>query len=282
MATGLRRMDIADLKLVGTANALPQPPPQLATEVQHWEHTTVEPTARVGLAVMIPSVTRNADGSMRVIPAEWGMALALLAPLANCRHAILHVKDVERGPARAALVKKARSYGAQWGFFLDDDTVPPPDAMQKLQYVLENADDDVAVAAGIYTTKSDPAVPLVFQDHGIGPYWKWRRGEVFECRAIATGCMMIRLSVFDTLPEPWFVDVHGVEHARSLGLYEGQTSLPLAAEWTDDMFFCWRLRQHGWRLMAHGGVLCDHWGQDGRCYRLASDSYPMRNGNGQG
>jgi hypothetical protein len=88
--------------------------------------------------------------------------------------------------------------------------------------------------------------------------------------------MMIRLSIFDTLPEPWFVDVRGVEHAKSLGLYSEGGSLPLATEWTDDMYFCWRLRQAKLRMMAHGGVLCDHWGQDGKCYRLAADSYPMR------
>ena len=281
MATGLRKMSVEDLRLEGTANPYPNAAPQpLPTEAPTlWAQLGgTEIVSKIGLAVMLPTVTRNGDGSLRYTPPEWGIGLALQAPLANCRHAILSIKDMDRGPARTALVKQARSYGAKWGYFQDDDTVPPPDVLQKLQYVLENADDDVAVAAGIYTTKSDPPVPLVFQDHGIGPFWRWRRGEVFECQAIATGCMMIRLSIFDSLPEPWFVDVHGVEHARSLGLYADGTSLPLSTEWTDDMFFCHRLRQAGLRMMAHGGVLCDHWGQDGRCYRLADDSYPMRGG----
>lgn len=288
MPTALRRMRIEDLKLDGTPNYYPEtaaatpPAPRLpATAPLEWQQLGgVEHVRKIGVAKMLPTISRNGDGTLRYTPPEWGIGLALLAPLANCRDAILSIKDMDRGPARTALVKQARSYGAKWGFFLDDDVVPPPDAMQRLQYVLENADDDVAVAAGIYTTKSDPAVPLVFQDYGIGPFWRWELGSVFECQAIATGCMMIRLSIFDTLPEPWFVDVHGVEHARSLGLYRNGDSLPLAAEWTDDMYFCWRLRQAGLRMMAHGGVLCDHWGQDGRVYRLAEDSYPMRHRKG--
>lgn len=284
MATALRRMRVEDLKLDGTANYYPEiaaaapPSPRLPSVAQlEWKQLGgVEQVSKIGLALLLPTVSRNGDGSLRFQPPEWGIGLSLLAPLANCRHAILSIKDMDRGPARTALVKQARSYGARWGMFLDDDTVPPPDAMQKLQYVLENADEDVAVVGGIYTTKSDPAVPLVFQDYGIGPYWRWKRGDVFECQAVATGCMMIRLSVFDDLPEPWFVDVHGVEHARSLGLYRNGDALPLSTEWTDDMYFCYRLRNAGFRMMAHGGVLCDHWGQDGRVYRLAEDSYPMR------
>jgi hypothetical protein len=273
MATALRKMDIAELMLEGTTKNYAKasaPEPDLT-----WTQYGT-PISKIGLAVMLPTVTHNADGSLRYMPPEWGIGLALQAPLANCRHAILSIKDMERGPARTALVKQARSYGAKWGYFQDDDTVPPQDVLQKLQYVLENADDDVAVVAGIYTNKSDPPCPLVFQDAGVGPHWKWRKGQVFECQAIATGCMMIRMSIFDTLPEPWFVDVHGVEHAKSLGIYGNGISLPLATEWTDDMFFCWRLREHGWRMLAHGGVLCDHWGQDGKVYRLGDDTYPMR------
>jgi hypothetical protein len=284
MPAGLRKMRIEDLKLDGTPNYFPAvaaatpPKPRLQTAPPtDWEQQGgTQIINRFGLAVMLPTITRNGDQSLRYMAPEWAIRLALLAPLANCSHVILSIKDMDRGPCREALIKQARSYGAKWGFFLDDDTVPPPDVLQKLQYVLENADDDVAVAAGIYTTKSDPAVPLVFQDYGIGPFWRWKRGDVFECQDIATGCMMIRLSVFDDLPEPWFVDVHGVEHARSLGLLTDRVSQPLATEWTDDMYFCYRLRQAGFRMMAHGGVLCDHWGQDGRVYRLADDSYPMR------
>jgi GT2 family glycosyltransferase len=188
----------------------------------------------------------------------------------------LNIQNMQRDLCRTALIKQARAYGAKYGVFIDDDVVVPPDGLQKLQYQLENADDDVALCAGIYTSKSDPACPLVFQDHGIGPYWRWRKGDVFECRAIATGIMMIRLDIFDRLPEPWFVDVHGVEQAKQLGLLGTSGTMPLSTEWTDDMFFCKRVRDAGYRMLAHGGVICDHWGQDGKPYRLATDSYPMK------
>jgi Methyltransferase domain len=287
MATGLRRMSVEDLRLDGTPNYYPSvaaatpPTPRLTAKLPtEWKQVggTME-VKKVGLGILLPTITRNGDGTLRYTPPEWGIGLALLAPLANCSHMLLNIKDMDRGPARTALVRQAMSYGARFGMFIDDDVVPPPDTLQKLQYVLENADDDVAVCAGIYTTKSNPAVPLVFQDYGIGPHWRWRRGEVFECQAIATGCMMIDLRKIAALPEPWFVDVHGVEHAKSLGLYRNGAALPLAAEWTDDMYFCYRLREAGLRMMAHGGVICDHWGQDGNCYSLAADSYPMRGSN---
>jgi hypothetical protein len=283
----LRKMSIEDLKMDGTPNYFPTvasaapPMPKLTSEAPSiWMQVGAaeQQKHKVGTAVMLPTISRNGDGSLRYTPPEWGMRLALLSPILDFPHAVFNVKDVDRGPARTALVKQAMEYGCRWGYMQDDDVVPPPDVLQKLQYVLENADDNVVVAGGIYTTKTDPAVPLVFQDLGVGPYWRWKKGQVFECQAIATGCMMIDLHKIKDLPEPWFVDVHGVKQAKELGLYFDYApgAIPLSVEWTDDMYFCWKLRKHGLRMMAHGGVICDHWGQDGKVYRLADDSYPMR------
>jgi hypothetical protein len=208
------------------------------------------------VAICVPFAGRNPDGSLRWVPPEFSMAMGLLQVPPNVQCIWLATKGVKRDEARCDLVRKAREAKARYVMFCDDDNPPPPNALLNLMYVMDASGDDVALCGGIYASKTDPPLPLVYQAEGAGPYWRWRAGEVFECPGgIATGCMMIRTSAFDHIPEPWFMDT---------------------PERTDDMYFCAKVREAGMRMLAHGGVLPAHWGQDGIEYRLPPDSYPFR------
>jgi predicted O-methyltransferase YrrM len=276
MPRALMEMSVAEVKLRGQAMAedvktvvVPAPPAD-------WQRagTKVTPTS-LAVGICIPFGFRNPDGTLRWTPPEFSIALAMLQLPPNTNTMYFATKGVKRDEARNDLVYQALAAGARNILFLDDDNPPPPDALLKLLHVLDSADDDVALVAGIYVNKFEPSSPLVFQGEGAGPYWRWRVGDVFECASIATGCMMIRASVFAKIPEPWFHDITDLADAHAHGWFlDRQLGCP--AEVTDDMYFSRKVREAGFKLLAHGGVLPGHWGQDGQCYRIAEDTYPFR------
>lgn len=213
--------------------------------------------------------------SGRYTPPYWGVSLAALRWPSNSSHVILHSLGMKRDEARNTLVKSALRLGAKYVLFIDDDTQISGDTVMKLHMALETAEDDVVVAAGIYTSKCYPAEPYVYLEEDGAPHWKWRAGSVFPCKGIGTGCMMIKASVFEKIPEPWFRDIDTVEEARSDPHYHVHPSVG-ELRVTDDLYFCHKLNHAGFKILAHGGVLPVHWDQNGRPYVLPMDSYPMR------
>jgi hypothetical protein len=214
--------------------------------------------------------------SGRYVPPYWAISLAALRWPSNSSHVILHSTGMKRDLARNTLVKSAIKMGAQFCFFIDDDTQIPGDAVVKLHMALNTADDDVIAAGGIYTSKCHMAEPYVYLEEDGGPHWKWRVGDVFPCHSLGTGCMMIKTSVFEKIPEPWFRDIDTVEEARQdpdLDIHPSVGEMRM----TDDIYFATKLHKAGFRMLAHGGVLPVHWDQNGNPHTLPRDSYPMEN-----
>ena len=215
--------------------------------------------------------------SGRYVPPEWALCIAGWKFPHNCNCDLIAAKGLKRDVARNTLAKRALKVGAEYLLFLDDDTAPPNNALMSLMSHLDTVDDDVAVCAGIYTTKEDPVEPLVYKEQGAGPFWRWKYGEIFPCWGVGTGCMMIRLSALSKLPEPWFKDIGSVEQADESvanlmqDLQPGDSFVV-----SDDMYFCNKLNQAGFKIHAHGGVLAVHWDQNGKGYTLPYDSYPLK------
>jgi hypothetical protein len=218
-----KRMEILDLKEVSRRTGLrlpgePKKTVQPATEIPPWQYLNRDRLPKnVGVALGIAS-------SGRYVPFEMAYALSRLAfpPSTNRIH--IAVKGVKRDLAREGIAEQAIELGARNLLFIDDDNPPPEDTVYKLLQTIDSADDDVAVVAGIYCTKENPPSPLVFQSEGGGPFWRWKKGDIFECESIATGCMMIRCSALAQIPKPWFRDVTTPEEAKELGLLNPDSS----------------------------------------------------------
>ncbi len=124
------------------------------------------------------------------------------------------------------------------------------------------------VIGGIYCTKTDPPEPIVFKELGAGPFYNWKVGDVFECKGLGAGCMLIKTEVFKHISKPWFLEPDEIfvdakdGVARNVG--------------TDDLYFCQKVTEAGFKIMAHGGVLPVHIDIDGRMYTLPIDSYPCQ------
>lgn len=214
--------------------------------------------------------------SGRYVAPEWSLSMMNLHHPRNTRHGQYATKGMKRDEARVKLVEKALAEKAEYVLFIDDDTAPPFDTITKLTMELDIADPDVMVIGGIYTTKTEPFEPLVFMDHGSGPFWKWKFGDVFPCWGIATGCMLIRTEVFRHIPKPWFRDIDSVDEVGTDIQAFGKDGKPDEFHMTDDLYFCQKVNDAGFKILAHGGVLCVHWDQKGRGHTLPDDAYPVK------
>lgn len=220
-----------------------------------------------GVAILITSSGRSVD-------IDWSLSLPSFQYPIGMSVAWFLAKGQDRGPQRDALAKRAVEIGAPYMFFLDDDTICPNYTIQQLHYQL-NQNDDAAVCGGIYFTKSSTPEPLVFKELEAGPYWKWKLGDVFPCKGLGTGCMMIRTECLKNIPEPWFVDTQEAPVGQTVD-YNGVAIPQSKKSGTDDLFFCRKVSDAGYVILAHGGVLPVHVDQDGKQYSMPLDSYPCR------
>lgn len=220
-----------------------------------------------GLAVAITS-----DG--RPVNIEWALSLPSMAFPLGMSTAWFLAKGKDRGPQRDALAQRAVDMGAEYLFFMDDDTICPHYTVQQLHYELAQR-SDVALIGGIYCTKEKNPQPIIFKDLGGGPTYDWTLGDVFECAGVGTGCMLIRTSVLKEIPKPWFVDFN-ICVPGTTKEYNGVEFPQAKSEGTDDLYFCKKVAEAGYKILAHGGVLPVHVDQEGIMYTLPLDCKPCK------
>lgn len=137
-------------------------------------------------------------------------------------------------------------------FFIDSDTIPPEDALEKL---LAHETPFVTALTPIMSqnkqtgryefydnaffepTKEDDGTvkqtSIVQRDTGVHP--------IYRCGG---SCMLIKREVFETLKPPYFKfesDEKGLKHTRS-----------------EDIYFCDMMREAGIEIMADSSVHCNH------------------------
>lgn len=228
-----------------------------------------------GMCVAIVSSGRKVD-------LRWSMALPTLAINAPVGMSVTWMVKVGKNRAenREFVAEKTIELGLPFLMLIDDDTVCPNTTFKYLHYQLEQ-DPEAMICGGIYCTKEDPPCPIVFKEIGGGPFWHWKVGDVFECKGLGTGAMLIKTEVFKHLPKPWFLEpnetpVDGLITVAGNDLPIGHSS------GTDDLYFCQKVSQAGYKILAHGGVLPVHIDEDGKMYTLPLNSYPCKGMNLQG
>lgn len=215
---------------------------------------------RVGVVVGIRS--------SRLVTPEWAIGLATqnFGMGVNVAYAPVHCSNPKTGSeglprdlAAEYIVDGALELKAPYVMFVDDDVELPFGTCRHLMQTLASADEDVMVAGGIYVTKQNPCEPVVFQDIGLGAYWRWKKDTIFPCELIGLGCSLWKTEVFKKIPKPWFRDVD-----------------TLTVSCTDDAFFFAKMKLHGFKALANAWILPTHWDyESGKGFRLPEDSYPM-------
>lgn len=220
-----------------------------------------------GVAIGIASSGRTVD-------LRWAMSLATLGlPVGMSVAWIVKVSN-DRAKNREEIAEAALSINAPYMLFIDDDTVLPNFGLQHLFYQLAQ-NPDVMICGGIYCTKEEIPSPVVFKEIGGGPFWEWKIGDVFECKGIGAGAMLIRTEVFKHLEKPWFLEPHEIPIDKITSI--NGIDVPLLLETgNDDLYFCNKVVEAGFKVLAHGGVLPLHLDQEGKMYALPENSYPYK------
>lgn len=193
-----------------------------------WE---IEPDSL--LAILIPYTDNT------IVTLEWAIKLKkLIIPM---NHFITIQKNLPIHVAREYMVEEALDKGATHILFIDADVMLPPWGLQVL------LTHDYPIVSALYYRKSDPPTPSC---------WKKVKGKlqllkkedvedkVVEVDAIGLGACLIQAKVFEKIKKPWF----------------DWTFKPGKGGYSEDLFFCRKVRKAGFSIIVDGRVKCHHYG----------------------
>ena len=151
--------------------------------------------------------------------------------------------------ARNEIVEFALSQGAQYIFWLDDDVIAPPDAFLKL--FTHNKD----IINGVYWSKSNPPMPLLFRDHLRGPYYDWRVGDLIEIDAAGNGLTLVKTEVYRKMAQ----ELKGPWYSTDYLSFPKMESFSSPPNNTEDLYFYWKARSLGYKIWADTSVQAYHY-----------------------
>jgi len=138
---------------------------------------------------------------------------------------------------RNLLVRTARENECSHLFFMDHDMIFEPDAINRLLA------HDVDVVGGAYNIRG--ILPRELNVWVNEERLATLPRELFKADAIGCGCMLIRMSVFDALPFPWFK------------IEETEDDLQV----TEDIYFCNAVRKAGMTVWCDPTIRIGHLGE---------------------
>jgi hypothetical protein len=149
------------------------------------------------------------------------------------------------------IVQEAVTKGYEWLILIEDDTIPPPDALIRFNDYIREA--KYPVVSGLYFTRSDPAEPMVYRGRGNSYFTGWKFGERVQVDGVPTGLLLldVRLlqAVWEDSPE---YTVGGNIRVRQVFETPGKTWFNEATGaqemlvGTSDLDFCTRVIEQGY------------------------------------
>lgn len=164
-------------------------------------------------------------------------ALSLLRLVAYSKldyHIVVSTKGYNTSENRNYIAVQAIKNNCTHLFFVDDDMVFEPDTLERL------LDHDKDIVGAVYKTKYE------VQDDVIEYLDENRPTGFFECGALGTGCLLIKMEVFKKLPQPWFK-------------YEWFENGMVKR--SHDWIFCEDARKNGFEVWCDKTLLVGHIGQ---------------------
>lgn len=177
--------------------------------------------------------------------------------------------------ARNCIAEFALKNNIEWLFFRDDDTVAPPDAVNKLFTLYRDALDrgvPVACIGGNYMSKQVPPHSLILVDGYLGGFEDWNMGDVVGGKntAIGMGCTLLHIpTTIAKIPPPWFKTVDTLDPSSMIysNLARGlvavgndiQDVAPGCVKMTEDVYYCKKASKYGLtNVYCDTGVQCVH------------------------
>lgn len=132
-----------------------------------------------------------------VTPVNWS-EVAVTQP-----YSAAYTYNYQVADAQNMLVQTALERDFEWILFYEDDMLPPPDALMRLNQYMRA--EDTPVVSGLYYTRSRPSEPLVFRGRGDSVYDKFKIGDKVWCTGVPTGFLLVHMglmrAMWDESPE---------------------------------------------------------------------------------
>lgn len=247
-----------------------------------------------------------------MVSIQWHVGmLGLRSPMNRMLH-WYHVVGREVGDARNEIVQHALAHHGAAGepashvFFVDDDTLPPPDALVTL------LGRRLPIVSGLYFAKTQFPQPLILADKFGGVVTDFEPGSLVKCYAHGMGCTLIEVKVFRDLYERGLVEAlpkTDLDHCRACGgtgkarkspadpcggcfgtgqviawfkttrEFHDHEGVPLLHYETEDVHFLERATTAGYQPTVDTAVMAWHWHSgERRAYPLGDWAAAMRGG----
>lgn len=167
-------------------------------------------------AICVPILDKG-DGTISNVTHDWANAAAGLGGGLAVTVLRLQLRNQRVDLAKERLAEMALQNNVDWLFFLDDDVVPPPDTIMKMVQ-LWRSDPKYKIISGVYWSKSDPPVPLIFRGNLQGSFWDWTTQDLIKADGAGAGCLFIDAGLLRKMPKPWFSCNYFFEDPR--GIYD--------------------------------------------------------------
>ena len=169
------------------------------------------------------------------------------------------VRGYDCATARNNIARRALEVRADYVMMVDNDVTPPHDALECLishgvdvvsGYYMHRASDNASTNRACVCRLKKPDGTLYFHYPMESEYTaeelreKRSRGEyLVQIHGGGMGCILIKTSVFDALPYPWF---------KWVDWGEGRGML------SEDLYFCGSLKNEGIPIYVDTRVSCGH------------------------
>jgi len=147
--------------------------------------------------------------------------------------------------ARHIIVEKSLEYGADLLFWVDDDMLPPEDALLKLM------SHDKDFVSALYVTREYPHTPQMYQrlEGGANLQIFSYPKALIEVGAVGHGCCLVRSDVYKRLAQ------QPVQYALGVPLSPWYEFFTKRGE---DFYFCDRLHEISVPVLIDTTIVCKH------------------------
>lgn len=178
-----------------------------------------------------------------------------------------YVLDKPIAEARNEIVQFALDQGANYIFWLDDDVIAPGDSFLKL--LRHNRD----IINGVYWSKSNPPMPLLFRNHLEGPYYNWHVGDLIEIDAAGNGLTLVKTDVYRKMQK----ELGGPWYSTEYLSFAGINDMPSPPNNTEDLYFYWKAKKLGYKIWADTSVQAYHFDKNNKVLYGMPPNSPQAN-----
>lgn len=127
----------------------------------------------------------------QIIPTNWSKTdmIQYMSSYVPLRYT---VADAQNLAVKAALEGKF-----EWLLFIEHDTMPPIDALQRFTDYMDKG--DVPIVSGLYFTRSVPPEPMVYRGRGNHYFRDWKLGDKVWVDGVPTGMLLVSSKVLQAV-----------------------------------------------------------------------------------